>query len=139
MNIADTNGNTPLLLAVKSGNLPLVQILLHAGANPYHEQGGVSVAQVALESPNKNIVYIFEHLDFSTAIPDWDETANKQKPAPKRSFFRPSISFDTNPPEKAAIKLLGNDKTNKKLLDAAKNGRPVQVSILKLWFLGGEM
>jgi ankyrin repeat protein len=129
VNIADINGNTPLLLAVKAGNLPLVQILLHAGANPYHEQGGMSVAQVALESSNKNIVYLFEHLDFSTAIPDWEETTSKQRPAPKYSFFRPPINFNTSPPQKVQMVLQGNEKNNKKLLDAAKSGRPVQVSI----------
>ncbi|CAB4002871.1 ankyrin repeat, partial [Paramuricea clavata] len=127
VNIADINGNTPLLLAVKAGYLPLVQILLHAGANPYHEQGGMSVAQVALESSNKNIVYLFEHLDFSTAIPDWEETTSDQRPAPKYSFFRPPINFNPNPPQKVQMVLQGNEKTNKKLLDAAKNGRPVQV------------
>ena len=127
VNIADLNGNTPLLLAVKAGDLPLVQILLHAGADPFHEQGGVSVAQAALESSNKNIVYMFERLDFSTAIPDWEETTSKQRPAPKSSFFRPPISFDPNPPQRVQIILKGDDKKNKKLLDAAKNARPVQV------------
>ena len=127
MNIADTNGNTPLLLAVKAGNLQLVQMLLHAGANPYHDQGGMTVAQVALESSNKNIVYIFEHLDFSTAIPDWQEVKSAQRPSPKFSFFRPPITFDPNPPQKVQMILQGNEKTNKKLLDAAKNGRPIQV------------
>ncbi len=135
MNIEDTNGNTPLLLAVKAGNLQLVQILLHAGANPYHEQGGVSVAQVALESSNKNIVYMFERLDFSTAIPDWEETTTKQRPPPKSSFFRPPIAFDPNPPQKVQMVLQGDEKTNKKLLDAAKNGRPVQVSIQTIQFI----
>ena len=130
LNIADTNGNTPLLLAVKAGNLQMVQILLHAGANPYHEQGSVTVAQVALESSNKNIVYIFEHLDFSTAIPDWTETRSEKRPIPKSSFFRPPIAFDPNPPAKVQMTLQGNEKTNKKLLDAAKNGRPIQVRTL---------
>ena len=129
VNIEDLNGSTPLLLAVKAGDLPLVQILLHAGANPYHEQGGVSVAQAALESSNKNIVYMFERLDFSTAIPDWEETTSnsKQRPSPKSSFFRPPIKFDPNPPQRVQIILKGDDKKNKKLLDAAKNSRPVQV------------
>ncbi|XP_028398947.1 uncharacterized protein LOC114522461 isoform X2 [Dendronephthya gigantea] len=127
VNVADTSGNTPLLLAVKGGNLPLVQILLHAGANPYHEQGSVSVSQLALESSNKNIVYIFEHLDFLTAIPDWEESPSKQRPPPKLEFFRSPINFDPNPPQKVQIILRGNEKTNKKLMDAAKNGKPTQI------------
>lgn len=128
MNIADTSGNTPLLFAVKAGNLQLVQILLHAGANPYHEQGGVSIAQVALDSSNKNVVYLFERLDFSTAIPDWvEETTTEGRPGPKFSFFRPPINFDPSPPKKVQMILRGNEKKNKKLLDGAKNGKPVQV------------
>ncbi|XP_028399283.1 uncharacterized protein LOC114522739 [Dendronephthya gigantea] len=127
VNVADISGNTPLLLAVKAGNLPLVQILLRAGANPYHEQGSVSVSQLALESSNKNIVYTFEHLDFSTAIPDWKETRSKQRPSSKHKFFRSPISFDPNPPQKVQMILQGNEKTNKKLIDAARNGRPIQV------------
>lgn len=139
MNIADTNGNTPLLFAVKAENLQLVQILLHAGANPYHVQGGMSVARMALESSNKNIVYIFEHLDFSTAIPDWKETRSEQRPAPKFSFFRPPITFDPNPPQKVQMTLQGNEKTNKKLLDSAKNGRPIQVRTLNTVFKYSSM
>ena len=128
VNISDVNGNTPLLLAVKAGNLQQVQMLLHTGANPYHEQGGVSVAQVALESTNKNIVYMFEHLDFSTAIPDWqEETTSERRAAPKLTFFRPPIAFNPSPPQKVQMVLQGNEKINKKLMDAAKNGRPIQV------------
>lgn len=127
VNIADLSGNTPLSLAIKDGHLHLVQILLHAGANPYHEQGGISVAEMGMSSANKNIVYIFEHLDFLTAIPDWDEDVPKQKPAPKYSFCRAPVSFDPSPPPKQQLALQGREKTNKKLLDAAKYGKSNQV------------
>ena len=129
VNIEDLQGNTPLSLSIKGGHLPLVQILLQAGADPHHAQGGTTVVEMGMSSSNKNIVYIFEQLDFITAIPDWDENrAPKPRPPLKYSFCRQPFSFDPSPPPTQALVLQGREKTNKKLLDAAKNGRSNQVS-----------
>ncbi|XP_046864470.1 uncharacterized protein LOC124458519 isoform X3 [Xenia sp. Carnegie-2017] len=125
VNIIDTNGNTPLSFAIKNNNEPQVRILLHHGADPYHKQGGIPIAQFGHECPNKNIAYLFEQLDFFAAIPDWEEDKKDKKAGPNFNFFRPPISFDLSPPAKLQMVMQGNPKVNKKLLESAKEGRPV--------------